>query len=120
MQDKQHRKIEALGRQELISFSEVAVPTNTPQKFVGELLTHSRFIVDRIQGTVCFFDKDGKLLDVISTTLEGVGSVPPGESRKFYLERVGRRDYAETPEQVKEYGVRTSISFVDLDATEPK
>jgi len=73
--DVQRNKIEALGRQELILVSGVNVPTNAPQKFVGEFRNHSRFIVQSIQGTVCFFDVDGKLIDVISKRLDGVGSV---------------------------------------------
>jgi hypothetical protein len=119
--DAQGNKIEALGRQELIFFSGVTVATNAPQKFVGEFRNHSRFIVQNIQGTVCFFDVDGKLIDVISKRLDGVGSVPPGESRKFYLERAGyRADLFEVPEVVTREGVRTTITFVDLEATKPK
>ena len=117
--DTQRDKIEALGRQALISFAEVDVPTNTPQKFVGELRNHSRFIVHNIQGTVCFFGADGELVDVISQRLDGIGSVPPGGSRKFYLVREGYRDSFEVPELVKGDGVRSTITFVDLEATEP-
>lgn len=116
----QRNKVEALGRLELLSFSEVQVPANSPQKFVGEIRNHSRFIVSSIQGTVCFFDATGDLVDVISQQLNGIGAVPPGESRKFYLERKGYRDSFEIPELAKGKGVRTTIAFVYLETTEPK
>ncbi len=117
--DTQRSKVEALGRLELISFSEVEVPAETPQKFIGEFRNHSRFIVSSVQGTVCFFGVDGEIVDVISQRLEGIGSVAPGESRKFYLERKGYRDSFEVPEPVKGAGVRSTITFVDLEAMDP-
>ena len=110
-------RIEALGRLELVSFSEVEVPVGNPQKFVGEFRNHSRFVVDNVQGTVCFFSAGGELVDVISRRLEGIGYVAPGESRRFYLERSNDRGSWEVPEPATRDGVRTTITFVNLDAT---
>jgi hypothetical protein len=116
---KRRDQIEALGRLQLISFAEVDVPTNSLQKFVGEFRNNSQFIIENVEATICFYDKTGKLIDLFSHRLSGTGPIPPDGSAKFYTERGSDRDSFGIPESIKGEGVKTTISFVDLEVTKP-
>jgi hypothetical protein len=85
---KRRNEIEALGRLQLVSFSEVQTATNAPQKYVGTIRNNSSFIVHDVLAAVCSYDSEGKLSDVLSRKLEGIGSVAPEHKREFYLDRV--------------------------------
>lgn len=116
-QDEEERmEANALGRLELVSFSEVETAPGEPQKFVGEFKNHSPFIVHRIEGTICFYNEDGKLIDVLWGPLTGVGKVFPDGSGKFSLSRSFEPidDSGPSSRPVRGEGIRTTFAFVDL------
>lgn len=117
--ERTRREVEALGRLQLLSFNEVEVSTNAPQKFVGTLRKNSRFILERIEGTVCFYNESGRLIDIISNRLSGLGAIAPGESREFYVERPGTDGSAALTKKVKGT-VKTEMKFVSVDVVVEK
>jgi|APTNR8051073442_1049403.scaffolds.fasta_scaffold76318_1 hypothetical protein len=120
-ENSHQNEVTALGRLELISFKEAQVAPNATQKFVGEFKNHSAFIVHNVQGTVCFYDGNGALVDVLSGILSGVGKVPPNESAKFYIEGDANMDgFVEAPTVKRKEGMHSTITFVDLEVTEPE
>jgi hypothetical protein len=114
--DERRKEADALGRLELVSFSEVQAAPGESQKFVGEFKNHSPFIVQDIQGTICFYNGNGKLIDVLSGPLTGVGKVPPNGSGTFSLSRDFEPidDSGPSSQPVRGDGVRTTFTFVDL------
>ena len=115
--EQRQDQVEALGRLELLSFSTAKTPSNVPQKYVGRIRNHSQFILHNIRGTICFYDQEGELIDVISQELSGVGHVPPNATREFYIQRQTHGDGA-LDEQADLNTLKMKITFVDLDVTE--
>jgi hypothetical protein len=117
--DAWSRRIEALGQQEVISFKEMDLSEKTERRFVGKIRNHSGYVVEDLKGTVCLYDMEGELVDVISRELEGVGSLNPGESSEFYLNQSNYSDSYSQPSTSPEGKFRTTIVIVNLSAKEP-
>lgn len=115
---KQRDQVEALGHLQVVSFAETETPTNAPQKYVGIVRNNSQFIVHNVEAAICAYDAQGKLIDVISRKLSGIGSIPPEQQREFYVERIG--DYEGRTAYTKLEAAKTTIAFVAAEVTKEK
>jgi len=113
-----NRNLEALGRLELSSLTEAQ---GNPSKYVGELKNHSEHAIESIQGTLCFWDSEGTLIDAYTSYLEGIGDLPAGESRSFSIQRktgdggdIEGIDDAETHESTHEFA-RVTLAFIEVE-----
>jgi hypothetical protein len=117
--DAWNRRIEALGKLEVVSFGEVELAEKSKRRFVGSVRNHSNFVVADLKGTVCLYDTEGELVDVISRELEGIGSLNPGESSEFYLNDSNNSDSYSEHSSTPEGKFRTTITIVSLSAKDP-
>ena len=117
--ETQRNQIEALGRLQLISFAEAETATNAPQKYVGTIRNNSAFIVRDVKAAVCAYDAQGNLMDVLARDLSAIGSIPPGQQREFYIERINDWGDERTP-SAKLSADKTTITFVDTRVTKTK
>ncbi len=110
-----NRNLEALGRLELVFLVEAR---GNPSKYVGELKNHSGHAIGTIQGTLCFWDSEGTLVDAYTQYLGGIGDLPAGDSRNFAIER--RSDYGgdmsepEVVEPVRNF-TRVTLAFIEVE-----
>jgi hypothetical protein len=109
--DTKKNRIEALSKIEIISFSEAATGPKETQKFIGKLRNHSPFIVKELQGSVCFYSEDGKLIDVFTNPLDGIGTLAPDGNREFSI--CLRRDRDASGSEPKVIGYKTEVKLVD-------
>jgi hypothetical protein len=114
---KRRNEIEALGRLQIVSFAEVESPTNAPQKYVGRLRNNSSFIVDEVEAAICAYDTDGKLKDVLSRKLTGIGKVAPDQERDFFVDRTYEWD-GRAGEYFRVQAAKTTVSIVAANVTE--
>ena len=114
--DTRDHRIEALSKIDVVSFSEAPANPKENQKFIGTLKNHSPFIVTEIQGSVCFYSKEGKLIDVFTNPLQGIGTLEPGGSREFsiLLTRGGEASSV----GLNVIGFKTEVKLVDAKVEE--
>ena len=116
-----NRDIDALGRLELIEFGRTEDLEGEPAKFVGQLKNHSPYVLSRVQGTICFWGSDGQLIDTYSKSLDGIGTLPPGEKRSFSLELTSSRGenfdvyVPDDPRTGPSAPAKVTLVFVDVD-----
>ncbi|WFB35498.1 hypothetical protein P3T73_15200 [Kiritimatiellota bacterium B12222] len=116
-EDQWERRIEALGRQEVMSFKEVAFNEKSERRFVGEVHNHSDYVVENLQGTVCLYNSEGEIVDVMSGELEGLEPLLPGQSSKFFLsEWSSSSDSYSEPSLSPKGDFRSTLVIVDLSA----
>jgi len=109
--DTKSNRIEALSKIEIISYSEAPTGPKETQKFIGKLKNHSPFIVKELQGSVCFYSEEGKLIDVFTNPLEGIGTLAPDGTREFSISVRGDRDISDSKPKITAY--KTEVKLVD-------
>lgn len=106
-------RIVALSKIEIVSFSEAPTSPAEPQKFIGTIKNHSSFILREISGSACFYSEDGKLTNVFTNRLDGIGTLAPDGSREFALEL--RRDRDSAGSEPKIAGFKMELKIVDVE-----
>lgn len=110
--DTRTHRIEALSKIELVSFSEVVTGAGQAQKFIGTIRNHSSYILKGLTGSVCFYSEDGRLTDVFTEPLDGIGTLGPNGSREFSISLGGDRDASS--DGPKAAGVKVEVKIVDV------
>lgn len=110
--DTRANRIVALSEIEIVSFSEAPTSPAEARKFIGTIRNHSPFILRELTGSACFYSEDGKLTNVFTNRLDGIGTLAPDGSREFALEL--RQDRDSSGSEPKIAGCKIELKIVDV------